>query len=176
VPPNIPRSGSSSRVHLDFLLLNENGRLRAASPMALWLAPPVGRSGGTLGTVENWWRDSTGNDQARLAFIYHGADEVEPTKLRYSAGVMVLSKEHPRTIRYRSAHPILTPDLPVDHRGIVANVVFPTVSTGETILAYRIDSICAMGWQTIGSGWLALRCRIFSYLKDSPTRPSKGIE
>lgn len=63
--------------------------------------------------------------------IYHGVGEItEPTKegrkLRYSAGVMVLSKEHPRTICYRSRHPILTPDLPLEHRGIVANVVFPT--------------------------------------------------
>ena len=57
--------------------------------------------------------------------IYHGVGETAPTKLRYSAGVMVLSKKHPRTIRYRSPHPILTPDLPLERRGIVANVVFP---------------------------------------------------
>ena len=37
----------------------------------------------------------------------------------------MLSKKHPRTIRYRSPHPILTPDLPLERRGIVANVVFP---------------------------------------------------
>ena len=38
----------------------------------------------------------------------------------------MLSKEHPRAICYRSPHPILTPDLPLERRGIVANVVFPT--------------------------------------------------
>ena len=68
-------------------------------------------------TVENWLRDSTRNDQARL-IIYHGVGEAEATKLRYSAGVMVLPKEHPRTIRYRSAHPILTSDLPRERRPI----------------------------------------------------------
>jgi len=40
--------------------------------------------------------------------------------------VMVLSKEHPRVIRYRSTEPVLTPELPQERRGAVANVVFPT--------------------------------------------------
>jgi predicted GH43/DUF377 family glycosyl hydrolase len=62
--------------------------------------------------------------------IYHRVGETtEPTKegrkLCYSAGVMVLSKEHPRAIYYRSRHPILTLDLPLERRGIVADVVFP---------------------------------------------------
>ena len=39
---------------------------------------------------------------------------------------MVLSKDHPRAIRYRSADPILTPELPQERQGIVSNVVFPT--------------------------------------------------
>ena len=47
-------------------------------------------------------------------------------QLCYSAGVMVLSKEHPRVIRYRSAEPVLTPSLPQERDGTVANVVFPT--------------------------------------------------
>jgi predicted GH43/DUF377 family glycosyl hydrolase len=63
--------------------------------------------------------------------VYHGVSEVgEPGnaghELRYSAGVMVLSKEHPRVIRYRSAAPVLTPELPQERSGTVANVVFPT--------------------------------------------------
>jgi beta-1,2-mannobiose phosphorylase / 1,2-beta-oligomannan phosphorylase len=39
---------------------------------------------------------------------------------------MVLSKEQPQVIRYRSAEPVLTPTLPQERRGTVANVVFPT--------------------------------------------------
>jgi len=39
---------------------------------------------------------------------------------------MVLSKEHPQVIRYRSAEPVLTPSLPQERHGTVANVVFPT--------------------------------------------------
>jgi predicted GH43/DUF377 family glycosyl hydrolase len=39
---------------------------------------------------------------------------------------MVLSKEHPLVIRYRSAEPVLTPTLPQERQGTIANVVFPT--------------------------------------------------
>ena len=47
-------------------------------------------------------------------------------RLRYSAGVMIFSKEHPLTISYRSAEPVLTPEAPQERHGTVANVVFPT--------------------------------------------------
>ena len=47
-------------------------------------------------------------------------DHNDGRQLCYSAGVMVLSKEHPRTIRYRSVEPVLTPDVAAgtkrDHR------------------------------------------------------------
>jgi len=46
--------------------------------------------------------------------------------LCYSAGVMVLSKEHPQVIRYRSVEPVLRPTLPQECSGTVAHVVFPT--------------------------------------------------
>jgi predicted GH43/DUF377 family glycosyl hydrolase len=39
---------------------------------------------------------------------------------------MVLSKEHPRVIRYHSAEPVLTPALSQECHGTIANVVFPT--------------------------------------------------
>ena len=47
-------------------------------------------------------------------------------QLCYSAGVMVLSGEHPQMIRYRSTRPVLTPELPQERSGTIANVVFPT--------------------------------------------------
>ncbi|MGP0075737.1 MAG: glycosidase [Bryobacteraceae bacterium] len=63
--------------------------------------------------------------------IYHGVSEMEAPgnsehPLCYSAGVMILSNEHPRIILYRSAEPVLTPSLPQERDGIVANMVFPT--------------------------------------------------
>jgi predicted GH43/DUF377 family glycosyl hydrolase len=63
--------------------------------------------------------------------IYHGVSEtVKPEsderRLCYSAGVMVLSKKHPREIIYRSKDPILTPTLPQERQGTVPDIVFPT--------------------------------------------------
>jgi hypothetical protein len=53
VPPNVPRGGSPSREHLDFLLLNGNRRLRATSPVSLWLPSSAGHSRGALGAIQN---------------------------------------------------------------------------------------------------------------------------
>ncbi len=40
---------------------------------------------------------------------------------------MVLDREHPRHIRYRSPEPVLTPpDVPLEGSGAIKNVVFPT--------------------------------------------------
>ena len=63
--------------------------------------------------------------------IYHGVgDLAQPSadkhQLCYSAGVMLLATGHPRTIRYRSTTPVLTPAMPEERLGAIANVVFPT--------------------------------------------------
>jgi predicted GH43/DUF377 family glycosyl hydrolase len=63
--------------------------------------------------------------------LYHGvSDLAEPNnkthELCYSAGVMMLSEHHPQTILYRSAEPVLKPELAAECHGTIANVVFPT--------------------------------------------------
>jgi predicted GH43/DUF377 family glycosyl hydrolase len=92
---------------------------RLATPVAPWEQLKIGGGTPPIMTRHGWM------------IIYHGVHELaEPSaathKLCYSAGVMVLSEEHPRAIRYRSPEPILTPDLPQERIGTVANVVFPT--------------------------------------------------
>ncbi|MGH8575898.1 MAG: glycoside hydrolase family 130 protein [Gammaproteobacteria bacterium] len=92
---------------------------RLAAPVAPWERLKIGGGTPPVLTRHGW------------LVVYHGVgDTAEPSaegrKLRYSAGVMVLSNEHPRMIRYRSAEPVLTPELPQERRGIIANVVFPT--------------------------------------------------
>ena len=92
---------------------------RLASPVVPWERLKIGGGTPPILTRHGWM------------IIYHGVGEAEEPspsgrKLLYSAGVMVLSEEHPRTIRYRSPEPILTPETPEERQGIVANVVFPT--------------------------------------------------
>lgn len=87
--------------------------------------------------VEPWERLKIGGGTPPILtrhgwlIVYHGVSETgEPGsdghRFCYSAGVMVLSKEHPRKIRYRSAEPVLTPELPEERHGTIANVVFPS--------------------------------------------------
>jgi predicted GH43/DUF377 family glycosyl hydrolase len=92
---------------------------RLAAPVASWERLKIGCGTPPILTRHGW------------LIVYHGVSEVaEPGSnghhLRYSAGVMVLSREDPREVRYRSAEPVLTPALPEERLGTIANVVFPT--------------------------------------------------
>ncbi len=92
---------------------------RLATPVSPWERLKIGGGTPPIATHHGW------------LILYHGVSEMaapinEARHLTYSAGVMVLSKEHPRVIRYRSVEPALTPELPQECTGTVANVVFPT--------------------------------------------------
>jgi predicted GH43/DUF377 family glycosyl hydrolase len=97
-------------------LFNSHNRL--AIPVSDWERLKIGGGTPPMMTRHGW------------LIIYHGVSNVaEPgsdVKLRYSAGVMVLSKEHPHEIRYRSMRPVLTAELPQERHGVVPDVVFPT--------------------------------------------------
>ena len=92
---------------------------RLATPVSPWERLKIG--GGTPPVLSrHGW-----------LIIYHGVSELakpgnDRHPLCYSAGVMMLSKEHPQLIHYRSVKPVLTPVLPQERRGTMANVVFPT--------------------------------------------------
>lgn len=92
---------------------------RLATPVAPWERLKIGGGTPPILTRHGWLT------------IYHGVSELpamsgSPRALRYSAGVLVLSQDRPHVIRYRSREPVLTPELPQERQGVVANVVFPT--------------------------------------------------
>jgi predicted GH43/DUF377 family glycosyl hydrolase len=96
-----------------------NSHHRLAAPVSPWERLKIGSGTPPVLTRHGW------------LIVYHGVSEpAEPGNdgrhLCYSAGVMVLSNEHPRMIRYRSPNPVLTPELPDELSGTIANVVFPT--------------------------------------------------
>ncbi len=92
---------------------------RLASPVAAWErlkigggAPPILCRHGSL-------------------IVYHGVHDLPGVtaggrKMAYSAGVMVLSKEHPLRILYRSPEPVLVPEGALECHGTIDAVVFPT--------------------------------------------------
>lgn len=96
-----------------------NAHHRLATPVSPWERLKIGAGTPPILTRHGW------------LIVYHGVqDRAAPGstshQLCYSAGVMVLSTEHPRVIRYRSAEPVLTPELAQERDGTIANVVFPT--------------------------------------------------
>jgi predicted GH43/DUF377 family glycosyl hydrolase len=96
-----------------------NSHHRLAAPVATWERLKIGGGTSPILTRHGW------------LIVYHGVEQlVEPDvdgrHLRYSAGVMVLAKEHPREIRYRSPEPVLSPTPPQVQRGTHDNIVFPT--------------------------------------------------
>lgn len=96
-----------------------NSHHRLATPVYPWEMLKIGGGTPPILTPHGW------------LIIYHGVHEVDTPggpkhPLCYSAGVMILSEQHPRVILYRSPEPILTPSMPEERHGIVPNVVFPT--------------------------------------------------
>ncbi len=101
-----------------------NSHHRLAAPAAAWERLKIGGGTPPILTRHGW------------LIVYHGVHEVPENEVPepgsgghhfcYSAGVMILSKEHPQTIRYRSPEPVLTPTLPQERIGTIADVVFPS--------------------------------------------------
>jgi len=128
-----------------------NSHHRLAAPVEPWARLKIGAGTPPVLTEHGW------------LVIYHGVGEVtgpanELHHLCYSAGVMVLSREHPREIRYRSAQPILVPDLSQEKSGTVADVVFPTGIDRRTDLGSpnRFDVYYGMADDRIGVARLDL--------------------
>lgn len=89
--------------------------------------------------------------------VYHGVQKHknstrEKPKYSYSAGVMILSKNEPQKILYRSPEPVLFPDLIDEKLGTVGNVVFPTGTDRRTDIGEpnRIDIYYGMADDKIG--------------------------
>ena len=124
---------------------------RLATPVSPWERLKIGSGTPPVLTRHGW------------LIIYHGVSEIEKAskdghQLCYSAGVMVLSKEQPQVIRYRSAKPVLTPVLPQEWNGTVAHVVFPTGIDRRDDLGFpdRFDVYYGMADDRIGVARLDL--------------------
>ena len=128
-----------------------NSHHRLATPVSPWERLKIGGGTPPILTRHGW------------LILYHGVSQMaepDPGKrqLCYSAGVMVLSREHPRVIRYRSTDPVLTPMLPQERRGTIANVVFPTgIDRRDDLgLPDRFDVYYGMADNRIGAARLEM--------------------
>ena len=138
---------------------------RLATPVSLWERLKIGCGTPPILTKHGW------------LIIYHGVSEaadggIVGHHLCYAAGVMVLSEKHPRVIRYRSAEPVLRPELPQERDGIVANVVFPTGIDRRDDLGMldRFDVYYGMADNRIGAARLDLPDRLPAGTDADPPR------
>lgn len=101
------------------LLRDFTSHHQLAAPVAPWEQVKVGGGTPPVLTPYGWLT------------LYHGVSTIDDPaivgrKLRYSAGMMLLSREQPNTMHHRTPEPILSPETPEERQGVVANVVFPT--------------------------------------------------
>jgi beta-1,2-mannobiose phosphorylase / 1,2-beta-oligomannan phosphorylase len=102
-----------------FPLAHFTSHHRLASPVSEWESLKIGSGAPPVMTKHGW------------LFIYHGVTDLKAPssdahQITYSAGVMILSKDHPQELLYRSTHPVLSPQPSMGPRGTPSNVVFPT--------------------------------------------------
>jgi len=98
-------------------IFEENSPL--ALPEASWEKIKIGAGPPPVMTAHGW------------LLIYHGVHQIKtkaggPHHLIYSAGMMILDKDQPDKILYRSRVPVLKPEVLRELTGTVPGVVFPT--------------------------------------------------
>lgn len=133
---------------------------RLASPVADWERLKIGGGSPPLLIPDGWLVIYHGVCEAVLSRVGVEASVQDRAvrRLQYATGVMVLDHEHPQTIRYRSPTPILTPELPLEREGAVANVVFPTGTDRrfDRSSPNRVDVYYGMADSRIGAACLEL--------------------
>ena len=123
-------------------LTNWSDHRLLATPEQPWEAQKIGGGAPPILTALGW------------LVLYHGVGPV-PTladgrtgRPPYAAGVLILDRDDPRRVLYRSPAPILEPDTAAERLGTVDNVVFPTAVDPRD--AGRIDVYYGMADARIG--------------------------
>jgi predicted GH43/DUF377 family glycosyl hydrolase len=117
---------------------------RLMSPSRSWEREKVGGGAPPLLTPHGW------------LLLYHGV-VYRAGHFRYSAGAVILDRDNPKRILYRTPRPILSPGAD-DQLGIVPDVVFPTALDQRTDIGLpdRVDVYYGMADSRIGVSTLTL--------------------
>jgi predicted GH43/DUF377 family glycosyl hydrolase len=94
------------------------GHHRLAAPAQPWEVLKIGGGTPPILTEHGW------------LVVYHGVSDIAETadthQYCYSAGLMILARDEPQRILFRSKNPVLRPESEQEKVGVIANVVFPT--------------------------------------------------
>ncbi len=138
----------------DILQWNEHHLL--ASPAYSWEEKKIGGGTPPIRTEAGWLT------------LYHGVDAYNV----YRAGAMLLDLHNPARVIARTPEPILEPEMPYEHEGLVPNVVFPTgnVVIGDRLFVYYggADKVCCVATTGLKD--------LVAHLKSHPWQEQKGSE
>ncbi|MHB8620862.1 MAG: glycoside hydrolase family 130 protein [Chloroflexota bacterium] len=141
-------------------LCSFNSHRRLISPSRSWEREKVGAGPPPLLTSHGW------------LLLYHGV-VYRAGHFRYSAGAVVLDRDNPGHVLYRTPRPILSPGAD-DQLGIVPDVVFPTAIDRRSDIGMpdRVDVYYGMADSRIGVATLTLP----RVLELSPPGPPSRME
>jgi beta-1,2-mannobiose phosphorylase / 1,2-beta-oligomannan phosphorylase len=133
---------------------------RLLSPSRSWECEKVGGGAPPMLTRHGW------------LLLYHGV-VYRAGHFRYSAGAVILDRDNPKRILYRTPYPILSPGVD-DQSGIVPDVVFPTAIDQRTDIGMpdRVDVYYGMADSRIGVATLTLP----HVLELTPPRARNGMQ
>ncbi|AWB46380.1 glycosylase [Paenibacillus sp. CAA11] len=126
----------------DFVYWGKHRHVMTKGGQGWWQAVKIGGGPAPIETTEGW------------LMFYHGVTGT-CNGLVYSMGAVILDKDEPSKVKYRSQNYVLTPEEWYEERGFVDNVVFPCATlhdaeTGRIAIYYgAADTYVGVAYTTV---------------------------
>lgn len=126
----------------DFVYWGKHRHVMTKGGQGWWQSVKIGGGPAPIETSEGW------------LMFYHGVTGT-CNGLVYSMGAVILDKDEPSKVKYRSSTYVLTPEEWYEERGFVANVVFPCAAltdaeTGRIAIYYgAADTYVGVAYTTV---------------------------
>ncbi|MGG4552668.1 MULTISPECIES: glycoside hydrolase family 130 protein [Paenibacillus] len=126
----------------DFVYWGKHRHVMSKGGQGWWQSVKIGGGPAPIETTEGW------------LMFYHGVTGT-CNGLVYSMGAVILDRDEPSKVKYRSANYVLTPEEWYEERGFVNNVVFPCATlhdaeTGRIAIYYgAADTYVGVAYTTV---------------------------
>ncbi|WP_379136136.1 glycosylase [Paenibacillus sp. sgz500958] len=126
----------------DFVYWGKHRHVMTKGGQGWWQSTKIGGGPAPLETTEGW------------LMFYHGVTET-CNGLVYSMGAVILDRDEPSKVKYRSKYFVLTPEEWYEERGFVSNVVFPCAAlhdaeSGKIAIYYgAADTYVGVAYTTV---------------------------
>lgn len=126
----------------DFVYWGKHRHVMSKGGQGWWQSVKIGGGPAPIETTEGW------------LMFYHGVTGT-CNGLVYSMGAVILDRDEPSKVKYRSANYVLTPEEWYEERGFVSNVIFPCATlhdaeTGRIAIYYgAADTYVGVAYTTV---------------------------